>query len=210
MEMHLKIGDFGSAMRCLTTERILTDNNSLYVTHRYCAPELFTGNLNKRPLTQVDIYSFGIILWEIMVREVPYKYAHGKDVIQHAVKNHANRPTLEENDLQEKGLSAEQIKALYTVCPLAWHHTPDERPTSEKLVTLVAENFPFSHKCAFSQAHEIAKKLLPHCSDSDQNATEPLSKLIDQHMEKNNGSTERSTLVVEEDSTLDETIRNKI
>jgi hypothetical protein len=68
---HVKIVDFGSS--CEVMDRAMTGNiGSLLWT----APEVFTENGLCRfsnYSTKVDIYSFGILLWQMWTRQEPYK-----------------------------------------------------------------------------------------------------------------------------------------
>nr|XP_026693493.1 mitogen-activated protein kinase kinase kinase 7-like isoform X2 [Ciona intestinalis] len=181
-EMHLKISDLGSAVRCWTAELKLKGNReSVYVSTRYCAPELFNWNLNQRLKPEVDVYSYGIILWETMVREEPYKYAKNDDVIKVAVMTCANRPSVKPKFLTEKGISYDMKTALIAVCPLIWHKTPSMRPSAEQLTQLINEYFPFSRKEAMSEGSKFALQKLPE--DPRLVQTEPLTQLIKRDMQ---------------------------
>ncbi|XP_078495042.1 uncharacterized protein LOC144742415 [Ciona intestinalis] len=181
-EMHLKISDLGSAVRCWTAELKLKGNKeSVYVSTRYCAPELFELNLNQRLNPEVDVYSYGIILWETMVREEPYKYAKNDDVIKVAVMTCANRPSVKPEFLTGKGISYDMKTALIAVCPLVWHKTPSMRPSAEQLTKLINKHFPFSRKQAMSEGNRFALQKLPEDPCSVQ--TEPLTQLIKRHMQ---------------------------
>ena len=62
----LKLCDFGSSKKFYNT------NNSLHGTGAYIAPEIIKDDIVEN-IKLVDVYSFGIILWEIWSRKVPYK-----------------------------------------------------------------------------------------------------------------------------------------
>ncbi|KAK8919288.1 Serine/threonine-protein kinase HT1 [Platanthera zijinensis] len=65
-EMRVKVADFGTS--CLETQ--LQDSKGNMGTYRWMAPEM----IKEKPYTRkVDVYSFGIILWELTTALVPFQ-----------------------------------------------------------------------------------------------------------------------------------------
>ena len=82
-ELHPKIADFGiscEASKC----------DSLRGTYRWMAPEMIKG---KRYGREVDVYSFGLILWELVSGTVPFEDM-GPCQVAVAVANRNSRPII--------------------------------------------------------------------------------------------------------------------
>eukprot|EP01102_Stenamoeba_stenopodia_P007107 TRINITY_DN1982_c0_g1_i9.p1 TRINITY_DN1982_c0_g1~~TRINITY_DN1982_c0_g1_i9.p1 ORF type:complete len:1452 (+),score=527.97 TRINITY_DN1982_c0_g1_i9:1107-5462(+) len=94
-------------------------------TPEYLAPELL---LQRKFNNQVDVYSFGIILWELCTLQQPYNGMNPKQVILSVVKNGA-RPPVPQN------------------CPIAfsrlmqacWATDPNKRPTLANIIKLLSQ-----------------------------------------------------------------------
>jgi len=89
-------------------------------TPQWMAPELLSEgfqNYNEK----VDVYSFGIILWELVAKEAPFKGLPSLQLAQ-MVKNGA-RPKIPDN-------SPQAFIQLMTQC---WHQDPNRRPPFEDL-----------------------------------------------------------------------------
>eukprot|EP01017_Pseudomicrothorax_dubius_P033692 TRINITY_DN4534_c0_g1_i1.p1 TRINITY_DN4534_c0_g1~~TRINITY_DN4534_c0_g1_i1.p1 ORF type:complete len:233 (-),score=8.69 TRINITY_DN4534_c0_g1_i1:85-783(-) len=84
--LHLKISDFG--LSCLLSPRNANDLLQGVGTCHWMAPELLSGLPYSK---KADVYSFGIILWEIMKRELPYQHLKGKYAIMQFVQ-HGGEP----------------------------------------------------------------------------------------------------------------------
>ena len=65
--VHAKLGDFGTVVVASPTYGEQLGN------WQYMAPEAFRGALSVPYSPQIDVYSFGILLWEIFTGEPPYK-----------------------------------------------------------------------------------------------------------------------------------------
>ncbi|KAL7533608.1 hypothetical protein ACHAXR_009364, partial [Thalassiosira sp. AJA248-18] len=63
---------------------------------RYMAPEVLVNPPDKYNL-KADVYTFGIVLWEIFSLEVPYSHVKGKDELVEFVAEQDGRPTINEN-----------------------------------------------------------------------------------------------------------------
>lgn len=65
-EMRVKVADFGTS--CLETQCLETKGNM--GTYRWTAPEM----IKEKPYTRkVDVYSFGIVLWELTTALLPFQ-----------------------------------------------------------------------------------------------------------------------------------------
>ncbi|AVL95162.1 putative serine/threonine protein kinase receptor [Moumouvirus australiensis] len=123
---NVKVSDFG-----LTKFRSeLAKNKSieqLITTIHWTAPEI----LNDSPeidFALADIYSFGIIMWELMTRKKPYENMSNAAIAVAVIRDNL-RPLVTEEDKQKH--PAEFIE-LMTSC---WHIDPIIRPTFIEIMT---------------------------------------------------------------------------
>jgi serine/threonine protein kinase len=79
-----KVTDFGIA-RSLDVKAGITQTGTVMGTSDYIAPEQARG---ARPTAQTDIYSLGVVLYELLTGEVPF---HGDNFVAVAMK-HINEP----------------------------------------------------------------------------------------------------------------------
>jgi len=127
-----KLFDFGSAKEFQSqSDNIGRHHTAQIGTYRYMSPEIFCG----RPYHEtVDIYSMGILLWEIMTLEKPFGcdldiYTFAKNIVEGGV-----RP-----DLDIRSWS----KNLKETLVLCWSQDPSLRPKAtdlEKAVILEARD----------------------------------------------------------------------
>lgn len=72
-QYHAKIGDFGQAKIKLATTSKSTERKNMMGTTRWRAPELFERKAT--PTFASDVYSCGMVLWEIASRQLPFAEA---------------------------------------------------------------------------------------------------------------------------------------
>jgi serine/threonine protein kinase len=89
-------------------------------TMRYMAPE---AALSKNYNEKVDVYSFGLILWQMLSRQVPFRGARKHDFLDVVVRGGA-RPYIDNNWPSD-------LCSLLCTC---WHTSPDCRPSFETVV----------------------------------------------------------------------------
>ncbi len=75
-QYHAKISDFGLSKIKLETDSINTKTTQGMGTTRWCAPELFSmKDKAPSPNQATDVYSYGMVLWEIASRMLPFQGA---------------------------------------------------------------------------------------------------------------------------------------
>jgi len=116
-ESHLRLADFG-----LSTLRSSEKGNAeeSVGTVFWMAPELFKSEA--KYTEKCDVYSYGMVLWEIMSREVPYSNSS----IEMVKANVADGERLEIQDSCPP-LFSELIKEC-------WHQDPGKRPSMLQVV----------------------------------------------------------------------------
>jgi serine/threonine protein kinase len=83
------VSDFGLSVQ---STRSRLSSNTIAGTPRYIAPEVLTGAYSDKS----DVYSYGVVLWQMMTRRVPFEeYKFKTDVdLMLSVADHNYRPTL--------------------------------------------------------------------------------------------------------------------
>lgn len=109
----VKITDFGVA-RILENDCLMTGTTG---TLHWMAPEVLS---NKPYSLMADVYSFGIVLWEICARDVPYRSMHPMAIPLKVVQN-KERPNLS----VIPSTCPDKMKVLISQC---WQHEPSRRP----------------------------------------------------------------------------------
>lgn len=122
-----KIGDFGMARHmqsfCGIYER---HSRNTKIPVRWMAPEVLLEN---RFTTKSDVFSFGILMWEIVtLGSTPYRHLKTEQVIEEVARN-GERPTKPEYCHAQ----------LYKIMTKCWQHEPDKRPTFGDLVRQLDE-----------------------------------------------------------------------
>lgn len=120
-EFHLKIADFGIACEEAYCDALADDPG----TYRWMAPEMIKHKSYGR---KVDVYSFGLILWEMVAGAIPYE-----DMIPiqaaFAVVNKNLRPAIPED-------CPPAMRALIEQC---WSLQPDKRPEFWHIVKVLEQ-----------------------------------------------------------------------
>ncbi|EDR25290.1 tyrosine protein kinase transforming protein SEA, putative [Entamoeba dispar SAW760] len=116
----VKVSDFGLSIPINNNKTIKT---TICGTLAWIAPEV----LARKPYCQkVDVYSFGIIMWEFLTRDVPYKNLPLTSISDYVV-NARLRPKIPENvDLMYSSLMAR-----------CWNEQPSNRPDFKEVVNVL-------------------------------------------------------------------------
>ncbi|XP_045692561.1 ankyrin repeat and protein kinase domain-containing protein 1 isoform X2 [Phyllostomus hastatus] len=120
--MHVKISDFGlSKWMEQSTRMQYIERSALRGTLSYIPPEMFLES-NKAPGPKYDVYSFGIVIWEILTQKKPYSGLNMMNIIVRVAAG--LRPSLHFVSDKWPG-EAQQIVDLMRCC---WDQDPKKRP----------------------------------------------------------------------------------
>jgi len=118
----VKIADFGiSRETTLSTDSHMT---GFMGTSSYMSPEMIQG---VRYTEKVDVYSFGILLWELHTHKTPFKSMHALQVAQKVLQG--MRPVIPEKCPPE-------LSKLLEIC---WHAEPSVRPSFMEIIQILNE-----------------------------------------------------------------------
>ncbi|KAF8795384.1 serine/threonine-protein kinase mos-like [Argiope bruennichi] len=125
-----KLGDFGHSfnMDAATQDSRVFPPHDIVGTAAYAAPEVLRGS---RPTTFSDIYSFGVLLWQVYSREIPFGGEHPHIVI-YKVANYGARP---------KFAFTDEVFARHfsRVAELCWQEEPNERLEPSQALRMLQE-----------------------------------------------------------------------
>ncbi|OQR81138.1 protein kinase [Achlya hypogyna] len=151
---HAKIADFGT----LRLAEIVRSQNhhvnpemtGLVGTTRWMAPEVIKGN--KQYTEKIDIYSMGVILWELIDgRKLPYDDIRWNHQIEAAIVQ-GKRPQIVPNSCPPRW------KVLVSMC---WQVDPTQRPTIAQLIRSL-------HRVAKEDIKDALHKNLPFVGNLQQ------------------------------------------
>ena len=115
----IKISDFGLS-RLYQKSCILTGQLG---TCYWMAPEII---VNKRYSTKVDVYSYGIIIWEVCTRKTPYS-SMSQQQVKFYVSVKKGRPNL-------KIIPNNTPPKIIQLMQMCWDHEPNNRPSFDYIV----------------------------------------------------------------------------
>ncbi|CAH2252582.1 mitogen-activated kinase kinase kinase 7 isoform X1 [Pelobates cultripes] len=151
----LKICDFGTACDIQTH---MTNNKG---SAAWMAPEVFEGSNYSE---KCDVFSWGIILWEVITRRKPFDEIGGPAFrIMWAVHN-GTRPPLIKN-------LPKPIESLMTLC---WSKDPPQRPSMEEIVKIMTHLMQY-----FPGADESLKYPFQYMDEGQSNSATSTGSCID-------------------------------
>ncbi|DBA13429.1 TPA: hypothetical protein GDO54_018625 [Pyxicephalus adspersus] len=128
-----KIGDFGCSQRLQERddggEACSNQLRHLGGTYSHRAPELLRG---EPVTTKADIYSFGVTLWQMVARELPY--TGDRQCVLYAVVAYDLRP-----EIGPAFMSTEEGTAVRDIIENCWAARPGDRPSAEELVQRISQ-----------------------------------------------------------------------
>ncbi|KAA8535279.1 hypothetical protein F0562_030282 [Nyssa sinensis] len=137
-----KVGDLGlSKMKCQTLI-----SGGVRGTLPWMAPELLNGSSNLVS-EKVDVFSFGIVMWELLTGEEPYADLHYGAIIGGIVSNTLRPPVPESCD--------PEWRSLMERC---WSSEPSERPSFTEIANQlrsISAKIPLKDKQAFKNYSPI-------------------------------------------------------
>eukprot|EP00118_Oscarella_pearsei_P019177 m.202262 g.202262 ORF g.202262 m.202262 type:complete len:616 (+) comp39608_c0_seq19:20-1867(+) len=152
----LKICDFGTACEFRTHMTNCTGSAA------WMAPEVFEGN---NYTEKCDVYSFGIILWEVTARKKPFDDIGGPAFrIMWAVHQGQRPPPIES-----------MPASLENLMKLCWHKDPQQRPS-------------------FNEVAEFMEEVLKHCPGYDDPLFYEGSEEFERDSETGSSATNASTV----------------
>ncbi|XP_062124719.1 dual specificity protein kinase zak2-like isoform X5 [Drosophila sulfurigaster albostrigata] len=122
----LKICDFGRV------KEFANYSSDLMESVCYMAPEVYVNNENGKYNKMCDIFSFGIIFWEVLSRKKPfYEFNEMQPVDIKTKIINGIRPNISDANIND---GSGYIKLIIEKC---WDHTSENRPTMKELNDLL-------------------------------------------------------------------------
>jgi len=120
---NVKVCDFGLSQVKLRENKI-RDGKSIPGTPLWMSPEVLLGqDVDEK----ADVYSFGIVLWEIITGQEPFPYMEDFKTFKTAITKNNERPAIPE-DIHPN------LRSLLELC---WHKDPAKRPTFQQILPLL-------------------------------------------------------------------------
>ncbi|XVE87267.1 hypothetical protein DITRI_Ditri18aG0103100 [Diplodiscus trichospermus] len=150
-KMHIKLADFG-----LAREEVMGGMTCEAGTYRWMAPELY----RREPLPvgakkhydhKVDVYSFSIVLWELLTNKAPFKERDNVTVPFSVTKN--ERPNVES--------LPRDIASLLQSC---WAEEPKARPEFKEITVSLAR---FLHNLCSTEITPPKMVEVDHCKSHE-------------------------------------------
>lgn len=162
-----RISDFGLARITSSLQQIpLTGNIG---TTPWMAPEVLISSPAYD--TRADVYSYGILLWELLTCETPYKGISADKIITMVLKNH--RPPLPDD-------TPPKLADLIKKC---WDANPSVRPTISEIIqkfsTQIQCTFPGADRDYVLRTTNLTRKHSPSISDPAKMLEGGFQSLID-------------------------------
>uniref|UniRef100_A0ACD5VGY4 Uncharacterized protein n=1 Tax=Avena sativa TaxID=4498 RepID=A0ACD5VGY4_AVESA len=155
----VKIADFGIACEETLCDLLVEDQG----TYRWMAPEMMTRKPYNR---KVDVYSFGLLLWEMVTGRIPYENLTPMQVA-YAVVNNKTKPTM------PAGCPMAALGPLIEEC-CAYH--PDKRPDFWQIVKILEKI-----QCVVSQGGCLDALKWSTCPDHKKGLKHWIQKLKSSH-----------------------------
>jgi len=127
-EPFVKVADFGMAIRWSPVRKLTRGAGTCH----WMAPEVASGTDYE---AKADVFSYGMMLWEIFRLEVPFRDRSPNEVAKLLCLG--ERPMILKDEFPPD--CPEQLIALMTEC---WDQNPDCRPTFEHVVETLDEFLP--------------------------------------------------------------------
>ena len=131
--IHAKLGNFKSVVIASPSCPLTTSN------YKYTAPEALSGTFTIPCSQEIDVYSFGILLWEILTGKIPFQELIENpetcDKIETMIID-GYRPSLDILPGDTPSSIIEHIAAC-------WNSKPSERPSLGKIVSTLAITLQF-------------------------------------------------------------------
>ena len=160
-----KLADFGQTRRCFGVANCMVGHEA------YRAPELcavVTRNYNRCAHwnEKADVYSLGILLWELLHKQIPFS-DHPRDEVCKLVRR-GERPSFRHRGTGSSPAVNKQWKRLIRRC---WASDPLERPTAEAVAEALATMpGPFDRRNEHKQPHPPQPAQDDHRHDSSDDA----------------------------------------
>jgi len=119
----VKVADYGFEYIRIANQTI-TQSQAVSWT----APEVFAGQPERE---KAVVYSYGIIMWQILTRKTPWEGKHAMKIM-YLVEKAERPPVNSSHDIE--GMSAGDLEKYTKLLQSIWSHNPDARPTFAEIV----------------------------------------------------------------------------
>ncbi|KAJ5076860.1 serine/threonine-protein kinase sty13 [Anaeramoeba ignava] len=131
-ENHLKIIDFGLSRFKPGVTNITTEMSIGVGTFNWMAPEILRGESDYTP--KVDVYSYGLVLWQMVFREIPYK----KLLLHKGREEFRSKVGFGKTSLRipKRSYLPDEFINLMARC---WDYNPNNRPEFSEICEILKE-----------------------------------------------------------------------
>ncbi|GAX75524.1 hypothetical protein CEUSTIGMA_g2967.t1 [Chlamydomonas eustigma] len=163
----VKVADFGLS-RIKDHAQLTNSRAGLEGTVEYCAPEVLRGE----PYTEkCDIWSFGVVLWELLTRQRPYADA---DVPVFLLMMSLGNGSLRLPHLREEVIGSDAM-GLSLLCKRCMQEDPQDRPSFREVLHVLEQEYKVIRGKAAAVPRSDSATSLRGCGVSQTSATPQLS-----------------------------------